>query len=181
MRIYVGNLEYSVNSDDLRSLFEPYGEVTDAEVQVKTRTGQSRGFGLVEMPNESEAEAAIQALNGQDHQGRALTVNESRPGAPCATCTRAAAGTAADPCSLVLCSRRRIGVPWASRLFWASRFPPWLPAAPVRRNVGRWNCFVTPLAAHPATRAAASRSSLARAALAPYVVTLGVWLEDDHG
>ncbi len=79
MMIYVGNLDYAVNSDDLRALFEPFGAVTLAEVQVKSRTGQSRGFGLVEMPNESEAKAAITALNGQDFRDRALTVNESRP------------------------------------------------------------------------------------------------------
>ena len=79
MRIYVGNLSYSVTSDELRSLFEAYGQVVSAEVQVKSRTGQSRGFGLIEMPNEGEAETAITKLNGHEHQGRALTVNESRP------------------------------------------------------------------------------------------------------
>jgi RNA recognition motif-containing protein len=77
--IYVGNLDYAVTSDELRALFEPYGAVTLAEVQVKSRTGQSRGFGLVEMPEESEAKAAIAALSGQDFRDRALTVNESRP------------------------------------------------------------------------------------------------------
>jgi RNA recognition motif-containing protein len=79
MMIYVGNLSYSVTSDDLRALFEPLGLVTSAEVQVKSRTGQSRGFGLVEMPNADEARAAIEALNGREHQDRPLTVNESRP------------------------------------------------------------------------------------------------------
>jgi RNA recognition motif-containing protein len=79
MRIYVGNLSYAVTSEELRSLFEPFGVVDSAEIQVKTRTGQSRGFGLVEMPNASEAEAAIAALNGKEHHGRTLTVNESRP------------------------------------------------------------------------------------------------------
>ena len=77
--IYVGNLDYGVSSDELRALFDPFGAVTLAEVQVKSRTGQSRGFGLVEMPNESEAKAAIAALNGQEHRERKLTVNESRP------------------------------------------------------------------------------------------------------
>ena len=77
--IYVGNLDYGVSSDELRALFEPFGAVTLAEVQVKSRTGQSRGFGLVEMPNEAEAKAAIAALNGSDHRDRKLTVNESRP------------------------------------------------------------------------------------------------------
>jgi RNA recognition motif-containing protein len=79
MMIYVGNLDYAVTSDDLRSIFDPFGAVTLAEVQVKSRTGQSRGFGLVEMPNEAEAKAAIAALNGQEHRDRKLTVNESRP------------------------------------------------------------------------------------------------------
>lgn len=79
MRIYVGNLNYSVTSEELRGLFEPYGTVDAAEVQVKTRTGQSRGFGLVDMGNDGEAEAAVTALNGKDHQGRPLVVNESRP------------------------------------------------------------------------------------------------------
>jgi RNA recognition motif-containing protein len=79
MMIYVGNLDYAVASDELRALFEPFGTVTLAEVQVKSRTGQSRGFGLVEMPNDDEARAAIGALQGSPHRDRALTVNESRP------------------------------------------------------------------------------------------------------
>ncbi len=79
MMIYVGNLDYVVSSDDLRALFDPFGAVTLAEVQVKSRTGQSRGFGMVEMPNEAEAKAAISALNGKGHRDRALVVNESRP------------------------------------------------------------------------------------------------------
>jgi RNA recognition motif-containing protein len=79
MRIYVGNLDYAVTSDELRTLFEAHGEVASAEVQLKGRTGQSRGFGLVEMPNDHEAEAAIAALNNSDQNGRPLTVNESRP------------------------------------------------------------------------------------------------------
>jgi len=79
MMIYVGNLDYNATSDELRALFEPFGAVTLAEIQVKSRTGQSRGFGLVEMANESEAKAAITALNNSDFRDRALTVNESRP------------------------------------------------------------------------------------------------------
>jgi RNA recognition motif-containing protein len=79
MMIYVGNLDYAITSDDLRELFEPYGAVTLADVQLKARTGQSRGFGLVEMPDEKEAQAAISALQGKEHRGRPLTVNESRP------------------------------------------------------------------------------------------------------
>ena len=79
MKIYVGNLNYQVTSEELRALFEAYGSVEQAMVQVKSRTGQSRGFGLVEMPNDVEAAAAIAALNGQEFQSRNLTVNESRP------------------------------------------------------------------------------------------------------
>jgi RNA recognition motif-containing protein len=79
MMIYVGNLDYAVTSDELRALFDPFGTVNLAEVQVKSRTNQSRGFGLVEMSNESEAKAAIAALNGHDFRDRKLTVNESRP------------------------------------------------------------------------------------------------------
>lgn len=79
MMIYVGNLDYTVTSDELRAMFEPFGAVASAEVQVKSRTGQSRGFGLVDMPQADEARAAVEALNGKDHHERPLTVNESRP------------------------------------------------------------------------------------------------------
>lgn len=77
--IYVGNLSYVVTSEELRSLFEPFGSVASADVQLKSRTGQSRGFGIVDMPNNDEAKTAIDALNARDHEGRPLTVNESRP------------------------------------------------------------------------------------------------------
>lgn len=79
MMIYVGNLDYAVTSDELRELFAAHGEVTLAEVQVKSRTGQSRGFGMIEMPQVHEAEAAISATNGKEFRDRPLTVNESRP------------------------------------------------------------------------------------------------------
>lgn len=79
MRIYIGNLDYSVTSDDLRNLFAPFGEVEWAEIQAKSRTGRSRGFGLVDMPNEDAALAAINALNGKTVNDRPLRVNESRP------------------------------------------------------------------------------------------------------
>lgn len=79
MRIYVGNLDYSVTSDELKALFAKHGEVEWAEIQTKSRTGRSRGFGLVEMPNEGEANAAINALNGSLHNERPLRINESRP------------------------------------------------------------------------------------------------------
>ncbi len=79
MMIYVGNLDYAVTSDELRSLFEPFGTVAMADVQYKVRTGQSRGFGMVEMANENEAKAAIAGLNAKPFRERDLTVNESRP------------------------------------------------------------------------------------------------------
>lgn len=79
MRIYVGNLDYNITSEQLRDLFAAHGEVALAEVQIKGRAGRSRGFGFIEMPNDREGEAAITALNGKEIQGRALTVNESRP------------------------------------------------------------------------------------------------------
>lgn len=79
MMIYVGNLDYQVTSAELRQLFEEFGSVAMAEVQTKARTGQSRGFGLVEMLDNSEARRAIESLNGKDFHERALTVNESRP------------------------------------------------------------------------------------------------------
>ena len=96
MRIYVGNLDYAVTSDELRALFEPFGAVTMAEVQVKSRTGQSRGFALVEMPNEREAEAAIAALNGQRlPRPQADGQRVAAPPDRAATSMPAAAGSAA--------------------------------------------------------------------------------------
>ncbi len=79
MRIYVGNLTYSVTDDDLRNLFAEYGEIATAEVIKDKFSGQSKGFGFVEMPNNSEADAAIKDLNETEMQGRKLTVNEARP------------------------------------------------------------------------------------------------------
>ncbi len=79
MRIYVGNLDYSVTSEELKSLFAKYGEVEWAEIQTKSRTGRSRGFGLVDMPNDMDANTAINALNGTPHNDRPLRINESRP------------------------------------------------------------------------------------------------------
>jgi hypothetical protein len=78
-RLYVGNLKYTATSETLQSLFEQYGSVSSAQVLSDRETGRSRGFGFVEMPNDDEAEAAIQGLDGQDHDGRRLTVNEARP------------------------------------------------------------------------------------------------------
>ena len=79
MDIYVGNLPYSVGDDDLNQLFSAHGNVTSARVIIDRMSGRSKGFGFVEMPDNAEAEAAIDALNGQDNEGRALRVNESQP------------------------------------------------------------------------------------------------------
>jgi len=78
-KLYVGNLGYDVSSADLEQLFTPHGTVESAEVIEDRATGRSKGFGFVEMASAAEAQAAITALNGQDHGGRALTVNEAKP------------------------------------------------------------------------------------------------------
>ena len=79
MNIYVGNLNYSSTEDSLRTLFEAHGEVASASIIKFRDTGRSRGFGFVEMPNKSEAEAAIVAVSGTNLDGNSLTVNEARP------------------------------------------------------------------------------------------------------
>ena len=82
MNIYVGNLAFSTTDHDLRQLFEPYGEVDTINLITDKYTGQSRGFGFVEMPNSAAAKAAIQGLHGKELAGRALTVNEAKPREP---------------------------------------------------------------------------------------------------
>ncbi len=79
MRLYVGNLPFGVSSEELQELFSAHGTVRSADVISDRATGRSKGFGFVEMDDENEAQAAITALNGQDHGGRTLTVNEARP------------------------------------------------------------------------------------------------------
>lgn len=79
MKIYVGNLPFSTNDDELRAIFEAHGEVASASVLMDRETGRSRGFGFVEMNDDAQARAAIEAVNGQDMNGRPLTVNEARP------------------------------------------------------------------------------------------------------
>lgn len=79
MRIYVGNLKYSVTDDELMAMFSEFGDVSSADVIKDKFSGQSKGFGFVDMPNKSEAEDAIQALNDTMQDGRKLTVNEARP------------------------------------------------------------------------------------------------------
>src|SRR5438045_747606 len=78
-KLYVGNLSYSVDSSELEKIFSAHGTVSSAQIISDRETGRSKGFGFVEMNSDSEAEAAIAALNGQDYQGRTLTVNEARP------------------------------------------------------------------------------------------------------
>ena len=78
-KLYVGNLDYGVTDSDLAKMFEPHGTVESAQVIVDRDTGRSKGFGFVEMGSPQEAQTAITALNGQDVNGRALTVNEARP------------------------------------------------------------------------------------------------------
>src|SRR5688500_7583330 len=78
-KLYVGNLSYDVTSSDLEQLLSAHGTVQSAEVISDRMTGRSKGFGFVEMASDDEAQAAIAALNGQEHGGRALTVNEARP------------------------------------------------------------------------------------------------------
>lgn len=79
MNIYVGNLPYSTDRDELRAVFEQYGEVSSARVVADRETGRSRGYGFVEMPNAEQAQAAIEALNGKEIGGRKAVVNEARP------------------------------------------------------------------------------------------------------
>jgi len=79
MNIYVGNLPYGVTSPDLEQSFSEYGEVERAQVITDRETGRSRGFGFVEMPNDDEGRAALEALNGSEMGGRRVVVNEARP------------------------------------------------------------------------------------------------------
>jgi RNA recognition motif-containing protein len=79
MRIYVGGLTYATTSDELRNLFATAGNVADANVVEDKYSGQSRGFGFVDMPDAAEAKAAIAKFNGYSHDGRSLTVNEAKP------------------------------------------------------------------------------------------------------
>jgi cold-inducible RNA-binding protein len=79
MNIFVGNLNWATTEDELEELFAPYGRVDRAEIIRERDTGRSRGFGFVEMPDSTEAQAAIDGLNGASVGGRPLTVNEARP------------------------------------------------------------------------------------------------------
>lgn len=79
MNLYVGNLSYQMTDDDLHNAFSAYGEVSSAKIIMDRDTGRSKGFGFVEMPNDDEAEAAIQALDGSEIGGRSVKVNQARP------------------------------------------------------------------------------------------------------
>ena len=78
MNIYVGNLNYNLSEDDLRQVFEEHGEVSSAKIIIDKYSGRSKGFGFVEMPNDDEATAAIQALNDREVGGRNMKVNQAR-------------------------------------------------------------------------------------------------------
>jgi RNA recognition motif-containing protein len=79
MNIYCGNLSYDLTEEELRELFSAHGTVDSARIITDKFSGRSKGFGFVEMPDDSEAQAAISALNGKDYKGRDMKVNEARP------------------------------------------------------------------------------------------------------
>jgi len=79
MKIYAGNLSYQVTEDDLREAFESFGQVESAAIIKDKYSGQSKGFGFIEMPSKAEAQSAIDGLNGKELKGRTLNVNEARP------------------------------------------------------------------------------------------------------
>ncbi len=79
MNIYVGNLSYEVTEEDLRKTFEAFGEVESVKIIKERFSGESKGFGFVEMPDKAEAQSAINDLNGTELKGRMLNVNEARP------------------------------------------------------------------------------------------------------
>ncbi|HNX07451.1 MAG TPA: RNA-binding protein [Bacteroidales bacterium] len=77
MKIYAGNLHYGMTEDELQKIFEEYGQVTSVKVITDKYSGRSKGFGFVEMPDDAEAQQAIEDLNGKDVKGRNITVNQS--------------------------------------------------------------------------------------------------------
>jgi RNA recognition motif-containing protein len=82
MNIYIANIPFKANEDELRGLFEEYGQVSSAKIIMDRETQRSRGFGFVEMDDDAEARAAISGLNGKDFLGKSLMVNEARPKEP---------------------------------------------------------------------------------------------------
>jgi len=79
MNIYVGNLSYEVTEEDLQEAFKEFGQVESVKIIMDKYSGQSKGFGFVEMPSKAEGQSAIEGLNGKDLKGRTLNVNEARP------------------------------------------------------------------------------------------------------
>ena len=79
MNIYIGNLSYDLSEEELRQAFEPYGEISSVKLVTDRYTGQSKGFGFIEMANNEEAQAAIDGLNGKELMGRNIKVSEARP------------------------------------------------------------------------------------------------------
>ena len=79
MDIYVGNLSYDATEEDLKKMFEEFGEIESVKIVTDRYSGRSKGFGFVGMPNDEEGKAAIEALNGKDMMGREIKVNEARP------------------------------------------------------------------------------------------------------
>jgi len=79
VNIYVGNLPYNTTEQDLQDLFSQYGQISKTSIISDRETGRSRGFGFVEMVNDAEGRAAVEALNGAEYGNRSLTVNEARP------------------------------------------------------------------------------------------------------
>lgn len=82
MNIYVANLHYRLNDEDLHQIFSEFGQVTSAKIIKDHETGRSRGFGFVEMPSQEEGTKAMESLNGSEVEGKQLMVNEARPKAP---------------------------------------------------------------------------------------------------
>lgn len=82
VKLFVGNLDYTVTSDDLKALFAKAGSVVDAVVITDKMSGRSRGFGFVEMSSDDEVKKAVETLNGSELKGRKINVNEARPQAP---------------------------------------------------------------------------------------------------
>jgi len=82
MNIFIGNLNYAVSEDEVRELFEGYGQVDSVKIIKDRETGRAKGFGFIEMEDENEARNAIQELDGYDFSGRPLRVNEARPSKP---------------------------------------------------------------------------------------------------
>lgn len=79
MNIYVGNLDFKVNENELKGIFEEFGSVSEAKIITDKYSGRSKGFGFVTMENESEAQKAINDLNGATFSNRSIVVNEARP------------------------------------------------------------------------------------------------------